>query len=96
MKWISPAIRSAVTEAIVTANRNGSATLRVYAVAEVIREANSAENIALEDIVDLIVSESGPAIALEVDAADAKSAVMGTYPDEVSRRASGSVYSLNS
>lgn len=82
MKFISPSIRSAVTEVLETANNGGSTTLRVYAVADKIREANPGENIALEDIVDLIVTECGPAIALEVDAADAKSAVMGDYQRE--------------
>jgi hypothetical protein len=77
MKLISPAIHSAVTKALKTANDRGATTLRVYAVAESIRAAHQGENTALEDIVDLIVAQSGPAVALEVDAADAKAAVMG-------------------
>ena len=65
-------------DAVIEAAAREKRFLRVYAVAEIIRQKHASENIALEDIAEAVMSRSAKGTAFEVDISDAASAVFAS------------------
>jgi hypothetical protein len=77
-KALSPKILSEIG-AVVEAAAKANVLVQVYAEAEKIRQANIAENIALEDIVQEIIIRSADGPGYEADPNDAAAALLGGF-----------------
>src|SRR5687767_5271375 len=66
-------------QAVVDAANKSARSIRVYAEADRIRQANMADNIALEDIVDAITRLAG-SFRCTADPNDARDALLGIVP----------------
>jgi hypothetical protein len=63
--------------AVIDAANKAQVLVRVYVEAEKIRQANIADNIALEDIVEEIIVQSADGLGYEADPVDAAAALLG-------------------
>jgi thiamine biosynthesis protein ThiC len=78
MKLISLEIHKAIREAVLQARTAEQCTINVYVLAERIRVENLEENVALEQIVELIVAHAGSGICFEFDPTAVVKTLLGT------------------
>ncbi|MGH6874284.1 MAG: hypothetical protein ACREDW_04665 [Aestuariivirgaceae bacterium] len=76
MAALSPKICLAIG-AVVKAAASARVLVQVYAEAEKIRQANLADNIALEDIVEELIRQSSPGPGWAADPLEAAAAILG-------------------
>ena len=76
LRELSPKVQADVAAAVSAAAEAGK-ILNVYAEADLIRRANLAENIALEDIVDALIAGSADGPGCLIDPGEAMDALMG-------------------
>jgi hypothetical protein len=76
MPNLTPKINAEITTAIKEAKKAG-VLVPVYAVAEAIRLANVSENIALEDIVQAVITHAADGPGYEADPYEARDALLG-------------------
>lgn len=73
---LTPKIKAEIALAIDKAKEAG-VLVHVYAVAESIRLANVSDNIALEDIVEAVITSASNGPGYEVDPDEARDALLG-------------------
>jgi hypothetical protein len=73
---LSPKVNTEI-EAVIHGALHSGAVIRAYLEAEKIRQANIADNVALEDILDAIIAGAAGGPHCEADPADARAAVLG-------------------
>ena len=76
MKVLSRNIRTAISAVVATAAKQRQ-LVQVYAEAEKIRQANIADNVALEDIVEALINRSAAGPGYESDPGEATAALLG-------------------
>ena len=76
MKVLSRKIRMAIS-AVVAAAAKQRQLVQVYAEAEKIRQANIADNVALEEIVEALIKKAAGGIGYHSDPSEARAALLG-------------------
>jgi hypothetical protein len=76
MKVLSRNIRTAISAVVATAAKQRQ-LVQVYAEAEKIRQANLADNVALEEIVEALVKKAAGGVGYHSDPDEARAALLG-------------------
>ena len=76
MNVLSRKIRIAIS-AVVAAAAKQRQLVQVYAEAEKIRQANIADNVALEEIVEALIKKAAGGIGYHSDPSEARAALLG-------------------
>jgi hypothetical protein len=76
MKVLSRNIRTAISAVVATAAKQRQ-VVQVYAEAEKIRQANLADNVALEEIVEALVKKAAGGVGYHSDPDEARAALLG-------------------
>ena len=76
MNVLSRRIRMAIS-AVVAAAAKQRQLVQVYAEAEKIRQANIADNVALEEIVEALIKKAAGGIGYHSDPSEARAALLG-------------------
>ena len=76
MMILSRKIRTAISAVVAAAAKQGQ-LVQVYVEAEKIRRANVADNVALEDIVEALITKSAAGPGYESDPGGATAALLG-------------------
>jgi ribosomal protein S3AE len=77
MRKLSDKMHTEITAVVAAATRTGT-SVKIYAEAETIRQANVSDNIALEDIVEEMITRCKDGPAYEDNPFDALAALLGT------------------
>jgi hypothetical protein len=73
---LSRKIRMAISAVVAAAAKQGQ-LVQIYAEAEKIRQANLADNVALEEIVEALINKAAGGVGYHLDPSEARAALLG-------------------